>query len=498
MSLLSAQIVALMTTLPMVGLKAASKAKVRRAAVAGSFYPADTQELKKEIETLMAGAAVLPTRNVVVAAVAPHAGYPFSGGVAAYTYAALKSTHYKRVVIIAPSHVEAFEFTSIYDGEGYETPLGEVAVDRDFAHRLAAAVKGAELSERGHTQTGERGEHAIEVQLPWIQEVLGDVEIVPIVMGEQSYQASRALGVGLAKLMAEEKAGETLILASSDLSHYHPYLEAQSIDSKTLDAMAQWDYFAMSRNFATRHWEACGGGAIVAAMIAAERVGASEARVQRYTNSGDVTGDKSKVVGYSSAIFVKSNKAQNAEKYSLGDDEKAELLSVARRSVEEAVATRHAFEPAKSNRQTLNHERGAFVTLTKNGRLRGCIGYTSATKPLTMTVRDTATLAALRDPRFPAVSKEELPDLRYEISVLSPLRRVQNIEEIEVGRDGLLIRNGDREGLLLPQVPVEQHWDRETFLAQTCHKAGLKPDCWKDAESDLFRFTAEVFHEKTR
>ena len=496
MSLISAQILALMATLPIAGMTAASQSKVRRAAVAGSFYPADAKELEKEIEAMMAGASVLPTRNVVVAAVAPHAGYAFSGRVAAYTYAALKGTHYKRVVILAPSHVEAFEFTSIYDGDGYETPLGVVPVDREFARKLVKAVKGAELSGRGHEPTGERGEHAIEVQLPWIQSLLGGVEIVPIVLGEQSYLASRALGVGLAKLMAEEKAGQTLILASSDLSHYHPYLEAQSIDSKSLDAMAQWDYFSMSRNFTTRHWEACGGGAIVAAMIAAERLGATEARVQRYANSGDVTGDKSKVVGYSSAIFVKTPKAQSAERFALSDAEKNELLTVARRSVEEAVATRHAYDVPSSKQQVLNQERGAFVTLTKGGRLRGCIGYTSATKPLTMTVRDTATLAALRDPRFPAVSKEELPELRYEISVLSPLKRVQNIAEIEIGRDGLLIKNGDHEGLLLPQVPVEQHWDRETFLAQTCHKAGLKPDCWKHEESDLFRFTAEVFHEK--
>ena len=148
--------------------------------------------------------------------------------------------------------------------------------------------------------------------------------------------------------------------------------------------------------------------------------------------------------------------------------------------------------------ETLNREYGAFVTLTENGMLRGCIGYTSAMKPLYLTVRDTAGYAALRDPRFRPVSVAELSQLEYEISVLSPLRRVTNIEQIQVGRDGLIMKNGDREGLLLPQVPVEQKWNRLTFLEQTCAKAGMDPNCWKDEDTDIFRFTADVFSEEKK
>ena len=151
------------------------------------------------------------------------------------------------------------------------------------------------------------------------------------------------------------------------------------------------------------------------------------------------------------------------------------MLALARKSVEYVVrGARYAYEPPASTSATLNQERGAFTTLKESGELRGCIGYTSAIKPLYMTVRDTATLAAMRDPRFPPVAASELPSLEYEISVLSPLRRVMDIQQIKVGQHGLLMKNGDNEGLLLPQVPVEQGWDRQTFLEQTCRKAGMR------------------------
>jgi hypothetical protein len=330
-----------------------------------------------------------------------------------------------------------------------------------------------------------------------LQRVLGEFQLVPIVMGDQSSENSRALGVALAKLIENEnKGGNTLIVASSDLSHYHPYDEAVTMDHKTLGALAVWDYFSMSRNFEARVWEACGGAPIVAAMIAAERMGADQTKVLKYANSGDTSGDRSRVVGYSADVFVKAPAGKAVETpFSLSDRDKNELLALARRSVEQAVKEHKQYEPEASLSEALNQDRGAFVTLSKSGQLRGCIGYTSATKPLYLTVRDTATLAALRDPRFPPVSPSELPLLEYEISVLSPLRRVMDIQQIKVGRDGLLMKNGENEGLLLPQVPVEQKWDRQQYLEGTCHKAGMRPGCWKDEDTDIFRFTAVVFGE---
>jgi AmmeMemoRadiSam system protein A len=181
--------------------------------------------------------------------------------------------------------------------------------------------------------------------------------------------------------------------------------------------------------------------------------------------------------------------------FALTDPEKSELLAIARKSVEFVVQKDKLYELPASASATLNQERGAFTTLTEHGALRGCIGYTSAIKPLYMTVRDTATHAALHDPRFSPVSASELPSLEYEISVLSPLRRVTDVQQIRIGEHGLLMKNGDSEGLLLPQVPVEQKWDRQTFLEQTCRKAGMRTGCWKDEDTDIFSFTAVVFNE---
>jgi AmmeMemoRadiSam system protein A len=231
-------------------------------------------------------------------------------------------------------------------------------------------------------------------------------------------------------------------------------------------------------------------------MIYAERMGANQARVLKYENSGDVTGDHSRVVGYSADVFVKAPGAKaEVTPFSLSEQEKRELLALARKSVEYVVQKDELYEPPASASAILNQERGAFVTLTISGDLRGCIGYTSAIKPLYMTVRDTATHAALHDPRFPPVTASELPRLEYEVSVLSPLRRVLDVQQIRVGEHGLLMKNGDSEGLLLPQVPVEQKWDRQTFLEQTCRKARMDSGCWRDENTDIFSFTAVVFDE---
>lgn len=486
--------------LPLRHIQGAEENKVREAAVAGAFYPGDAQELTTMIDSMLATVHDPPVKGKILAAVAPHAGYIYSGPVAAHTYAALKGHTYKRIVVIAPTHYVAFAFTSVYNGDAYRTPLGTIPVDKEFARRLARMAPSIELSDKGHTPTAAGGEHAIEVQLPWLQRTAGNFELVPIIMGNQSYEACRALGMALEKLVAFEKkngeTGETLVLASSDLSHYHSYEDAQTMDRKALAALSAWDEYSMSRNFEARIWEACGGAPIVAAMIYAEHMGAREAEVLQYANSGDTAGDKTRVVGYSADIFVQDEgHSAAAPPFTLSHEEKKTLLAIARKSVEHAVGPGLVYIPDAPKSEILGREYGAFTTLTKDGQLRGCIGYTSAVKPLFMTVRDTASYAALHDPRFPAVTADELPALVYEVSVLSPLRRILDPDQIQVGRDGLLIKNGRHEGLLLPQVPGEFGWDRKTFLEQTCQKAGLHRDCWKEEATDIFGFTAVVFNE---
>jgi len=266
-----------------------------------------------------------------------------------------------------------------------------------------------------------------------------------------------------------------------------------SLDSKTLHAIEAWDYLTMWRSFRMGTWEACGGGPVIAAMIAAERLGATQAEVLKYANSGDTTGDRSRVVGYGAVVLARvSGRLPGPVEVSLNDSERRELLQLARRSVEAAV--KHAaYAPAATSDQTLLQDRGVFVTLTKKGELRGCIGYVMPLKPLYQSVTEVAEAAALHDPRFPPVSAKEIDQLEYEISVLSPFRRLLDIKQIEVGRDGLLMRRGSNEGILLPQVPVEQHWNRSTFLEQAGLKAGLSPKAWQDEDTDIFTFSALVF-----
>jgi hypothetical protein len=308
--------------------------------------------------------------------------------------------------------------------------------------------------------------------------------------------------VALAKaLLAEtpETRAQTLIVVSSDLSHYHPYQEAETIDHHTLAAIAEWDYLSLWRNFMTRTWEACGGGPIVAGMIAAERLGATHAEILKYANSGDTAGDKSRVVGYGAVAITpaKPSAAKKNADFSLTSHEKDTLMKIARLSVDAAVRERKMYLVGDTGLPRLEEDRGAFVTLKEHGELRGCIGYITPMKPLAETVRDVAAYAAIEDPRFSQVTTAELPLLQYEISVMSPIRRVLDVKEIKVGKHGLIIKKGSIEGILLPQVPVEEHWDRETFIEQTCVKAGLPRQAWKDEDTDIFMFTALVFGEQT-
>ena len=466
--------------------------KIRQPAVAGTFYPADKNNLRQMIEGYLANTKALRINEPISALIAPHAGYIYSGQVAAESYAQLQGRKIKRVVIIAPSHIDYFEGVSIYEGDAYATPLANIPIDKNFARELTKKSDLIFLSGRGHVASSGRGEHSLEVQLPFLQVVLDDFKLVPIIMGEQSYETCRALALSLAGLIKDR---QTVIVASSDLSHFHTYSEAVALDKKVLEAINDWDYYNLSRNLQSRIWEACGGGPIVTVMMAAERLGATEARILKYANSGDVpAGDKNRVVGYSAFAFFKSQKGEKNADFTLNAADRRTLIAIAKKAVREKVLYNRIYEP-KVNSPALLRARGAFVTLKKQGSLRGCIGYTSPIKALYLTIRDMAVSAAVNDRRFSPVSKEELAHLDFEISVLSSFKHITAIEEIEIGKHGLLIKKGGYAGLLLPQVATDYQWDRKTFLQQTCRKAGLAQNAWQDKNSDIFMFTAFVFSE---
>ncbi len=472
--------------------------KVRKAAVAGAFYPGDKTQLSEMVDQLLDQVSYTPIQGRLIGIVVPHAGYVYSGPVAASAYRLLRDHPAKRVVVISPSHVAAFDGAAIYDGDAYSTPLGEIPVDKEFCRQLAGKSSFLKLSDEGHETVRQgRKEHALEVQLPFLQRVLESFSLVPIVMGDQSYETCRALGFALADLIGEDG---TLIVASSDLSHFHPYDQAVQLDKKVTTAISEWDYFNLCRNLNARIWEACGGGPIVATMIAAEKLGADKSIILKYANSGDVpAGDKSQVVGYAAAAFIKTDRTQSlkADKaFDLSAGERAHLLEIARHAVEQAVMNGDTFPCDNGGFAALSADRGAFVTLNEDGNLRGCIGYTAPIKPLFETVRDAAISAAMNDPRFPSVRQDELPKIEYEISVLSPFRKVTDVGQIKIGTHGLLVKKGRREGLLLPQVATDYNWDRKTFLENTCRKAGLPTDAWQQADTDIFMFTALVFGEE--
>lgn len=471
--------------------------KIRLPGVAGSFYPGDSTTLSQMVGKLLDEAKPPAIEGRILGLVSPHAGYVYSGHVAASGYDLLKKKEIKRVIVISPSHIVAFDGSAVYNGTGYRTPLGTIPVDQEFCRKLAEQHPSISLSAEGHETIRQgRMEHALEVQLPFLQNVLDDFTLVPIIMGDQQYETCRALGIALANIIKDE---QTIIVASSDLSHFHPYDEAVKLDQKVLTAVREWDHINLSRNLNRRVWEACGGGPIVTTMIAAERLGANQVKIIKYANSGDVpVGEKGSVVGYMSAVFYKSSSSSQNDDFNfkLTKDEQDHLMNIAKRSVRSAVESGEVYDCDSGGFASLENDRGAFVTLNERGQLRGCIGYVSAVQPLYETIQGAAISAALKDPRFPPVKKEELDKITYEISVLSPFNQVLNTEKIIVGKHGLMIHKGHHEGLLLPQVATDNKWDRLTFLQQTCRKAGLPPDAWKDEETDIFVFSAFVFGEE--
>ena len=460
----------------------------RRPAVAGMFYPASPSELTTQIDTFLQRADVSDFQGDVVALVSPHAGYIYSGQVAAYGYKTVQGKSFDLVVVLAPSHRVYFRGASIYAAGDYLTPLGPAPVDRDACQALIDRHDFIQFHPEVHEQ-----EHALEVQVPFLQRALKDFKLVPIVMGSQDYPSCERLKEALLPVL---EGKQILIVASSDLSHYHPDDEARSLDRHVVTAIERFDPEALNRVLSTGQAEACGGGPILTAMLISLALGATNAKVLTYATSGDVSGDRQAVVGYLSAVFFRNGGGDGKKKVGvdlgLTDREKTLLHTIARDAIESRLAGK-PLPPLPDLTPTLQEYRGAFVTLTKQGALRGCIGLIQPVKPLAASVQEMAVAAAFQDPRFPPLTASEWPDVAIEISALTPFQAVQDLGEIEVGKHGLFIQKGPFSGLLLPQVATEYGWDREEFLRQTCLKAGLPPDAYKDPDAKIYRFSADIF-----
>ena len=475
---------------------------VMEPSVAGSFYPASVPELKAEIEKSFIGAQNVSMPNAW-AFIVPHAGYRFSGPVASTVYRQLKGRPIKRVVIVAFAH-NPFRPNGMLKVQGmgttrasaYRTPLGDMAIDVDEVDWL---IKNSTMIKPSRDLF--QGEHSLEIQLPFLQTVLPEAKLVPLLFGNQT---DPSIAEALSRILAERylKSDNTLVIASTDMSHFYSYSQAAIMDSSALNFVTRLDVDGLLRAMSERKVEFCGIMPVLSVMYAQRLVSGDSPVVLDYRNSGDTFGGRERVVGYSAVGFprpeiitdVKSTKKDKESTMfeNLTPDQKIRLLTLARKTVESWVRNKTKADMTTDD-PLLKENGAAFVTLKISGELRGCIGHTEAYEPLWDCIRDMAIAASTQDPRFPPVSEAELPRLSYEITVLTPMKKIAGVDEIIVGKHGLMMEKGMRRGLLLPQVPVEWGWNREEFLNHTAQKAGLPASAWRDGSVTIYSFTGIVF-----
>jgi AmmeMemoRadiSam system protein B/AmmeMemoRadiSam system protein A len=604
---------------------------VRKPLLAGLWYPAGQAELSALVQGYLDQARPPDPHGRVLGLVAPHAGYPYSGPTAGWAYKLVAGKPYDTVVVISPSHHIGFPGVSVYDQGGFETPLGTMPLDQDFIARLKRVDPSVEYFPRAHAK-----EHAVEVHIPFLQTALPRARLVPLVMGDQSPHAAAKLAASLARAVVESRGKAVLLVASSDLSHYHPKAQARAMDEKVraaIQAMAPKD---LQTCLSEGTCEACGGGPILAVMQAAQALGATQGKALALDDSSTVSGNPAEVVGYIAAAFIqpdappppppgthpaqpgqpgqspaqpggqsptakpaqpaapktimpiipaqpsqptgqtpaqpkpqglapapapitrlalapapgprlvpaalpassravfpasasfpssgptfsaalftpevpaplfrlaqaappkprpsksKSPAPTPAPAHAYTSQERAALLAMARDAIQAKLSGRD-YAPPQSLSPALTEPRGVFVTLKTGGELRGCIGTVLPRAPLHLSVAAMAQAAAFEDPRFPPLTPREFESATLEISVLSLPVPLADPDQVEVGRHGLILEKGRRLGLLLPQVATEFAWDRRQFLDAVCQKAGFPSGCWKDPETRLSTFTAEVF-----
>lgn len=474
---------------------------VRPPAVAGRFYPEAAGVLRLAVEKFLQDAIPALAREPV-AIVVPHAGYVYSGQICADGYNQVRGRPYETVVILGTNHTApGLRKIALYSGEGFRTPLGTAAVDRAVVVDLIASSPDCVEDAGPHSR-----EHSVEVQVPFVQVLFPQAKIVPAIVGAADPALAERFGAALAKALAGKKA---LVVASSDLSHYPSADDAAEVDGRVLSAAATMNLEAlraaireqMARRIRGLDTCACGEAPIMAAMAAARSLGAKAGRVVSYAHSGDVPiGERGRVVGYGAVLFAADEPAQAPVPPAASPDggltagDKKGLLSLARETISrfltvQMVPLPRGFSPAA------REQRGVFVTLKKHGNLRGCIGRMVPDRPLATLVGAMALQSAFEDPRFRPVTLEEVPKLRIEISVLTPMKAISGPEEIVVGRDGVLLQKDGRSAVFLPQVAPEQGWNRDEMLDHLAMKAGLPAGAWRQG-ARFSTFQALVFGEE--
>ena len=458
-----------------------NKPATRPAAVAGMFYPASPAELRRQVDELLAAATAQAAGPAPKALIAPHAGYVYSGPIAASAYAQLGAFRgrIRRIVLLGPTHRVPVRGLAAPDAQRFATPLGDVEIDSG-----AVAMLG-DLPQVVRNPLAHAAEHSLEVHLPFLQRLLGDFSLVPLAVGEATAEEVAEV---LDRLWGGE---ETAIVVSSDLSHYLPYDTARRFDRDTVGRL-------LSLDVELDHEQACGATPINGLLLAARRRGL-QAELLDLRNSGDTAGDRRRVVGYAAIAFRPA--AAGSPSTFAGEAKSADrgtvLLAHARAAIAEALqlaalpAPEHAF---------LQRPGASFVTLRQGRDLRGCIGSLQARRALGADVRANAVAAAFDDPRFAPLSSAEYTEIDIEVSLLSaaaPLPVASEADlhaQLRAGVDGLILELGHRRSTFLPQV-----WDSlpqaRDFVDELKRKAGLPRDFWS-AELRFWRYSVEKFTER--
>jgi MEMO1 family protein len=471
----------------------------RKPVAAGKFYPADKETLTKDLSILFKNCKK-PSGNLNVRAIiSPHAGYIFSGKIAASAFSSIPAnSRYKNIFIIGSSHVMYFDGASVYFSGDYITPLGRAVVNKEIANKLIENNKVFNFPVDAHIQ-----EHSIENQVPFIQYYFKDApQIVPIIIGTNNENTIRKIAEALRPYFLPEN----LFVISSDFSHYPSYNDAVVTDNATaisiLSGNPETFLGTLDKNETKKisglATSMCGWTSGLTLLYLAEGNKNIEIRLVDYCNSGDSPqGGKAEVVGYNGIVFFdKQDPAPvTGKSFSFTEEEKKQLFDIVRKTLHSSLYENRKYViDEKTVAVNLKKPMGAFVTLKIKGSLKGCIGRFVSSEPLYSVVQESALSSAFEDPRFTPLTKEEYAKTDIEITVLGPMKKISDIKEIILGKHGIYIKKGAQSGTMLPQVATENKWTVEEFLGYTARdKAGIGWDGWKDAE--IFIYEGVVLEE---
>lgn len=490
--------------------------------VAGRFYPGNGNALRDQINTFFKNVPKQTLKGKPIALISPHAGYQYSGQVAAYGYHAIKDSGFTRVIILSPSHFKSgkrFRGASILNVKNFKTPLGLIPIDQDACKQLletsdSSSNESSKIRLFGSYEGAYQGEHSLETQLPFLQMALDTFKLVPLMIGMLVDDDFDRVANAIRPLIDDK----TIVVVSSDFTHYgegYGYVPFRKdieknikiLDHGAFEKILIKDFEGLKAYRKETGINACGIMPIELLLKLLPDNASGE--ILNYDTSGRQSGDFSFSVSYASILFTKPSgtksglhspkeKPTDSQQPFLTSEEKAFLLSLARDTLETYTKTG---APPKLDHindkltQRLKEKYGVFVTLKKYGELRGCIGHITPRTSLVQGVIENTINSSLNDWRFSPVNAKEVSDITIEISVLSRLKKIHGPDEFVVGKEGIIVRKGHASAVFLPQVAVEQGWDRAETLCQLCQKAGLSRDAWRSDDMEFYVFTADVFHE---